>query len=135
MSDVNLSISKEIIQPIIDAKVSAAVCEALSGSKNIISDVVSKILTMKVDSSGKASSYSSDIPFIQWLCNNAIHEAAKTAVKEYIGKSKEGLAIEIQKTLVKNQKIIALNLVNSFIENTQSDYRMNVNIEVKKTEY
>ena len=131
MSDVNLSISKELIQPIIDAKVSAAVCEALNGSKNIVANVVATVLDMKVNDQGERSSYSNDIPYVQWLCNDAIKNAAKQAIVNYISASNEKLILAIEKNLQNNTKDIAINLVSSFINATKNSWSMNVDVSVK----
>jgi len=130
MSDVNLSISKELVLPIIEAKVNAAVCEALSGHQSVVSDVVTKILNMKVDSNGRASTYSSDVPFIQWLCTQAIQDAAKQAVKNYISGSNEKLVQAVETVLQKNTKVVAVNLINSLIKTVEKDWRMLVSLSV-----
>ena len=132
MSDVNLSVSKEIIQPIIDAKVNTAICEALSGSKDIVAKVVSTVLEMKVNDKGERSSYSSEVSYIQWLCSKAIQDASKQAVTNYIAGSNEKLVEAIQKNLQNNTKSIAVNLVNSFIEATKNSWTMKVDINVAK---
>lgn len=136
MSDVNLSISAEVVQPIIDAKINAAVCEALSGTNNIVSSVVTKILNEKVDSEGKTSRYSSrdEQTFIQWLCNDAIKKASIQAIQNYINAANAPLCAAVQAVLMKNTKTIAQNLVSSFVEATKSNWslKVDVNVDPKK---
>jgi len=134
MSDVNLSISKELVQPIIEAKINAAVCEALSGQQSIVSSVVEKVLSMKVDSEGKYSSYNSSIPFIQWLCQDAIKQAAIAAVKDYLSNSKEMLVVEVRKAIVKNQKNIAVGMVDAVMKASTDSYRMKIDVNIDQKE-
>ncbi len=135
MSDVNLSISEEVVQPIIEAKVNAAVCEALGGTQEIVSSVITRVLNQKVDhTDGKPSrGYSSDITYVEWLCTKAIRDAATEAVKRYINSANDKLVAEVEKALQKKSKGFAVNLVKSLIDATESSWRMKV--DVSATEY
>ena len=132
MSDVNLSISQEVVQPIIEAKIHAAVCEALSGSQQIVSDVVTRVLNTTVNSDGKPSTYRSDIPYIQWLCTKAIRNAATEAVRRYVDSANERLVVEIEKAMQKRSKAFAVNLVQSLIESTKSSWRLKVDVAAEE---
>ncbi len=135
MSDVNISINKDLIKPIIEAKINTAIVEALEGRESIIEDVVTKMLNEKVDERGEKSRYSSSIPFIQWLCENAIRDAAKQAVKNYISSSNETLINIIQEILKTNTKSIAASLINSFINATKSDWTMKVDLIINRNNH
>ena len=130
MGDVNLSISQEVVMPIIEAKVSAALCEALSGSQNIVSNVVARVLSQKVDNEGKPSHYGSrdEVTYIQWLCGEAIRNAAKQAVKNYIDGANEKIVKEIEKAMSVKSHSIAVNLVNSFMSAVKENYRIKVDV-------
>ena len=137
MGDVNLSISKEVVEPIIEAKVNAAVCEALGGSHDIVSDVVTKMLNMKVDDKGKYSSYSSNLTFIQWLCRNAIRDAATAAIKNYINSANDKIVKAVESHLNKKTKSVAVGMVNAFLQATESEWKLKVDVamEAPKSEY
>lgn len=87
MSDINLSINKEVVEPIIRSKIQAAIIETLStDSETIVEKIVEQALEMKVDDDGKVNSYSSynKTPIIEWLCRDAIRKASIEALKQYL---------------------------------------------------
>lgn len=57
---VNISIPKEVTQPIVAAKIQEAVLAALGGADKIVEAVIHKICNTKVDDKGQVSSYLSD---------------------------------------------------------------------------
>jgi len=92
MSDINLSISKEVVTPIVEAQIKGAVLSALGGSTELIERVVNHILFQKVDKDGKTSSYSSDNKFtwIDMVLTKTIQQAAEEAIKvELVGAAKQ----------------------------------------------
>lgn len=100
MSDVQLTIGKEIVNPIVEAKIKEAIISALGGGEQLIAKVVDQILKQKVNEKGSVSSYSSDNKFT-WLdvvLTNQINEIAKEAIKEEIAKN----SLVIKEALVKN---------------------------------
>ena len=58
--NVSLSISKELVNPIIQAKINEAIISALGGQDELIRKSVDAIMNTKVNDQGKVSSYSSD---------------------------------------------------------------------------
>lgn len=80
---VNLSIPKEVTQPIVAAKIQEAVLAALGGADKIVEAVIHKICYSKVDDKGQISSYSSDnknnwIDFhVTKIIEGSIHEELK----------------------------------------------------------
>ena len=131
MSEVNLSISDELVQPIIEAKIQSAICAALSGQQEIVSKVIEKILTMKVNKEGQRDTYGyrDSKTFIQWLCENAIHDAAKEAVKAWVSQSNEKLKKELEKILQRRTRSIAESVISSMITGIERDW--NLKVEVK----
>ncbi len=89
MSDVVLSIDKGIVTPIVEAKIKEAVIAAMGGRDTLIEGVVGRILTQKVDATGKVGSYSSDNKY-SWLdvvLTQTIQKAAEAAIKEELDKA------------------------------------------------
>jgi hypothetical protein len=110
MSGVGISISDDLIMPILEAKVQAAIVEQLGGQGALIEKVVAEALNQKVE----AERYSSKkIPWIQQVCQNVIREAAEKAIREWADGQKEQIAKEFLKQL-KTQKT-ASQVVNSMI--------------------
>jgi len=107
MSDVNLTISKEVVTPIVEAKIKEAILLALGGGDVLIDKVVNNILTQKVAANGTVSNYSSDNKY-SWMeiaVTNSINNAARLAIQEVIAKSSEYVARETAVQSHKNQDV------------------------------
>lgn len=96
---VNLSIPKEITQPIVAVKIQEAVLAALGGQEKIVATVVHQICSTKVDSSGKVSSYSSDNKNT-WL-DYHVTDVIQKAVREELIRQIDINAQQIKDELVK----------------------------------
>lgn len=98
---VNLSIPKEITQPIVAAKIQEAVLAALGGQDKIIAGVIHQICNTKVDSSGKVSSYSSDNKntWMDYHVTDIIQKEVKEALINQIKISAEQIKEELVKQL------------------------------------
>jgi hypothetical protein len=91
MSDVMLSINKDIVNPIVDAKIKEAVLAAMGGSEKIIEGVVNTIINHKVNAEGKVGSYSSDNKYtwIDVVVKNQIQDRAREAIISAISEHSE----------------------------------------------
>lgn len=132
MSDVQLSISQEVVKPIVEAKIQAAILSALSSEKDIIESAVEKILNVKVDSDGKTSTYSSSIPYLQWLTNNAIQSAAKAALQQYVEDQKPKIQAALKKAISMRIDDVCAQMMSCLIETTRDSYAVNVGVEFKQ---
>lgn len=102
---MTLQVSKELILPVIEQKIQSAIVAELSGdtANRLIASITERVLTQKVNSEGTPDSYgySSSKTYIQWLCEGAIKECARGAVKRWAEANKEKLekvfASELQK--------------------------------------
>ena len=100
MSYVQLTISKEVVTPIVEAKVKEAVLAAMGGADEIVKNVLNGILTQKVGSDGRVSSYSTDNKY-SWLdivLTKQIKESAEQAIRECLAENawKTNLSITLQ---------------------------------------
>jgi hypothetical protein len=97
---VNLSIPKEVTQPIVAAKIQEAVLAALGGADKIVESIIHKICNTQVNpNDGKVSSYSHDnkITWIDYHVTKIIEEGVKMELKKQID---EG-ALPIKDALIK----------------------------------
>ena len=87
MSAPTFQIPQDVIQPIIQANITAAIAQALGGSANVMEKAISTILSTRVDCEGKPSSYShpSHRSWLDWAVGDAIRKAARAAIEEQIG--------------------------------------------------
>lgn len=129
---VNLSIPKEVTQPIVAAKIQEAVLAALGGADKIVSTVVHTICNQKVDSSGKISSYSSDNKH-NWLdihVTNVIQDEVKKALIEQIRVSSQQIKDELIKQIStkKGASKIAEALLSSLDGTFNSGWKSSIKV-------
>jgi hypothetical protein len=125
-SNVALTISKDIVEPIVKAKIEEAIIAAMGGGDTIIEKVIQKVFDQKVDENGKPSSYSSDKDrtWITWVVKEQIETATREAIKKMLEEKRE---------IIKNQ-IIKLLSSKKGIENFASsllDTALNTNLTSK----
>jgi len=129
MSDVNLSISKEVVEPIVREKIQAAVVTALDGDpNNIIEAVVRAALDEKVDSDGRKSNYRNDHTYVEYLCHKAIREAAEVAVKSWMGDNAHLIREAVERDLSKRKGAIARSFVTGLADAIKQSWCFSVNV-------
>lgn len=130
-------IPKDVIEPIIQANIAAAVAAALSGREKIVEAAIHQVLNQKVDDKGAPTTYSHyNTTFVQWLMNNAIREAAKDAVRAAISGQHEAiktaLAAELRKSASPIAKQIIAGVIGVAVTPHMLDYRLSVEVKAKE---
>lgn len=131
MADLaTLTLDPNLIKPIIEAKINAAVLEAMKGHETIVNNMVHRALYHKVNSDGQVDTYGSreSKPFIEWLTNNAIREACIEAFKEYVVTCKPAMQKAIEAELRKSTVPIAKALVNGLVETSAKSWKYSVTV-------
>jgi preprotein translocase subunit SecA len=133
--DVELKISKDVVKPILEAKVRAALLESLdAGYEQIVHDMLNHYMNEKVDSKGKPSDYRGDANRrrIDFLLNNCIEEAVKSAIVEHVQKDQEKLAGEVQKYFKskKGSNKLSRAVSEGLLQNITNSWRFTVNVNV-----
>ena len=135
MGDIaNITLSKDLIEPIVRAQLQASITSALGRSDLLVAQVVQTMLNQKVDSSGKPSSYNSDTPLITWMANEAIRGAAQEAIKEWFADNKEMMKSHLRTAITKNAKGMAEAFVLSFSEAANCRYTSSVQVTLSAKE-
>lgn len=129
MSDVNLSVSKELIVPLIEQKVAAAIAAELGNPAEIIEQLVRRHINTKVDSEGKASNYGSTTPFLTWLMTDSIRGIVKRGVEAWVNQNSDKLEALVVKAMNKNASGFARSLVEALAKNSINSVK--VDIEAK----
>lgn len=139
---VNLSIPKDVTQPIIAAKIQEAIIVAMGGADKIIGGIVHQICNTKVNpKDGKVGSYSSDNT-ISWMDYNvtnmlqgAIQEELSKQIKEVSSPIKDALIQQLQTK--KGASAIAAALLSGFDGTFGSSYtsKLEIKFESKKSGY
>ena len=99
--NVALTISNDIVMPIVKAKIEEALVAAMGGGDRIISAVVQKVFDQKVDASGKPSTYSSDKDrtWVSWVVQEQIEIAVRASIQKMLEEKREMLIGSIVKLL------------------------------------
>lgn len=96
MSEIDIKVSKELVGPIIEAKIQAAIVGELSNAGDLVGKVVAQALSQKV----KASDHSyNKITFIEKVCKDTIRAAAEQAVKEWASEHQAQITAEFLRQL------------------------------------
>jgi hypothetical protein len=129
--NVNLSISKEIVNPIVEAKIKAAVIEAMGGTDLLINKVVDQVLNQNVGHDGKISQYSSDnkSKWIDVVVTNQIRESVKVAMAEILATRQEDIKAAIMKQLSSKKGIEAF--AQALLSGYKLDDKYKTNIDIK----
>lgn len=139
---VNLSIPKDVTQPIIAAKIQEAITVAMGGADKIIGTVVHQICNTKVDPrTGKIDSYSSNNTMtwmdyhVTALLQGSIKEELSKQIKEVSSPIKDELIKQLQTK--KGASAIAAMLLSSLEGTFGNEYscKMEVKFEAKKSGY
>jgi hypothetical protein len=129
---VNLSIPKEVTQPIVAAKIQEAVLAALGGSEKIVAGVIHTICNTKVDVSGNTPRYDSDAKgsWLDFHVTKIIQEEVKKELQEQIKINAEGIKNELIKQLQtkKGASKVAEALLSSLNGTFASGWRSNITI-------
>ena len=126
--NVNVQIGADLIAPIVQAKVNAAIVEAIGDKQAFVESVVAAMLKRKVDSEGKVNSYhgSNTHNMVDWLCRKAIQDAVKEGLESLMQESKPMIKAAIVKQLKSRPGMLAKALVDGFGAATANRYRVNI---------
>lgn len=110
----SLTIPKDLIDPIIQSHVAAAITEALGLKKQLLAEIAHRIINECVDSNGKPSTYSYDKGrrWIDWATQDAFRKALQAAIEEQVELHKETL----KKALAAELKKVNSPLVKAMVE-------------------
>jgi len=133
--NVNLTISKDIVNPIVQAKINEAIIAAMGGGQELINKVVTSILNEPVASDGKKSNYQSDNKY-RWIdlaVTSQIQAAVKEAITEILSSRKDEIKQAIVKQLSNRKGIeqFAEALLNGTAKLSEL-YRQTINVNFDK---
>ena len=135
-SMVNLNISEDIVRPIIEKQVQAAVLENIGDPEETIGKLVSLALKQKVCSEGYVSKYSSDnrFDYIEMMTGAAIRDAAKEALAGWLEENKRLVKEMVVKELNKPER--RKSVVGAFADAVEKafecSWRFNCDIKFNK---
>ena len=133
-AEVNLIVSRDVVRPIVEKKISMAIIEALGNQEEFIEEIIKKVLTEKVNADGKVSSYSSENPreWFSLMCRNSIRDFAVSALKEWMETKREVIKKTMVKSLNNQTKQVVDSFVCALVESAGNEYKYGFEIVVKK---
>lgn len=136
MSGLNLQIDEQLVKPIIEAEVQAAIVRQLEKDHNLIPKMVASAVGLKVDRDGKVSRYQGDnnYTYIEWLCNDAIQKAAHGAMTKFIAENMPLIEAELSKQLTKSKKGLAAAFVTGLAESMKTRWTFKVSMAYQDTD-
>jgi hypothetical protein len=128
--DIALTISQDVVKPIVDAKIQAAIVAALGDGTDLIRAAVAKALEVRVDRDGNISRYDSDnkYPYMEAVCERLIRESTGKALAAWVEENKPKIEAELKKVLSKSGNKLAAALAAGLLESVKSDVKHTVNI-------
>jgi len=133
---MSLKINEDMVKPILEKQIQAAIMANIGNPEQLIQKIVSMALSYKVDQNGKVSNYNSDnrYDYIEVLTGQAIREAAKDALKEWLAENQELLKVAVTKELNKPARL--KTIVGAFADAAEKSFKSNwsFNCDVKFSE-
>ena len=125
MSNVNITVDDDLVTPIVESKIAAAIVQELDKTPHLIEKIVMAALNENVDpASGKVSTSYNSVSYIQWLASDAVRAAAKEAMHEYIVKKRTAIKKEMKKQLELHTDDFATLICRGLEESLKADWKL-----------
>ena len=100
---VSLEVGADVVRPIIEKRIAAAIAEELGGAEAMIEKMVASALSVKVNRDGFVSKYSSDnkCDFVEAVTGKTIRGAAQEAMKQWAKDNSQKIKDAIIKEMMK----------------------------------
>jgi len=130
---VNVEISQDLVRPIIETKIQAAIHEALGQDpQRLIQAIVDSAMHTKVDSTGEVgkSSYDNKHDFLEVMVKNAIREESKAALDEVIAEHRPKIREAVKRNLMgaRGAGKVATAVVEGIAESLKCKYTSNLTV-------
>jgi hypothetical protein len=131
---VNIQVGSDLVKPIIEAKIQAAVVAALSEDRNMVGNAVAAFLSMKVDCEGhrQTSDYYNKITMMDYLAKDAIKKAVTDAMKQWLSENNQALIDAAKKHISKQSGTIAKSMVDAFTGAIGDKWKFSVDVTTKE---
>lgn len=129
-SDVQITINRELIEPIVRSKIQAAIISELEKTPGVVLRMVTEALDEKVDEKGVKGSYDSynKYSFIERQCTMTIQNMVKGAIMQWFDKNKPQIEKTIDAEIRKRTKQLSVDLAKSLADQATSGFRFNITL-------
>lgn len=141
MSDtnmINLKLNEDMIKPVLEKQIQAAVLANIGEPEALIEKVVSLALKQKVNENGKVDSYSSrnNFDFLELITAKAIRNAAEDALHEWLEENTQLVKAMVIREMNKPER--QNSLVKTFADAVETSlkcsWNFHCNIKFEKKE-
>lgn len=132
---MTMQINEEFINNLAKQMVSESIMATIGGGDKFVQQIVADILKTKVNpDNGRVESYSSSIPYIQYLINKVIREEVSGTIQEVLNEKRTEIRECIRAELLKDKTIEAFyqGFVDTVIESVGSRYYSKINVIFEK---
>lgn len=135
MSDakVEVKITEDLVKPIIQAKIEAAIVTSLNEEQGLVEKTVAAVLSEKVDNEGKVSKsdYYNKYTRIEYLSTRMIQNAAEAAIVKWAENNQKQIEDAMYKELSKKAQTSNLvkSILNGLVDATKSSWRFKVDFD------
>jgi hypothetical protein len=128
---MKFEVDENLVAPIIRDQIAAAVVTQLGNTDELIRRMVHLALTVKTQSDGTISKYSSDnrYDFVEAISAKAIREAAQSAVQKIVEDQKPAIQAAIEAELKRAPKKTAAAIIDGFVEGAKHPYKLTCNFQ------
>lgn len=132
---MTMQINEEFINNLAKQMVSESIMATIGGGDKFVRGIVAEILKTKVNpDNGRVESYSSSIPYIQYLINKVIREEVAGTIQEVLDEKRSEIRECIRAELLKDKTIEAFyrGFVDTAIEGIKNRFTTTINVFFEK---
>lgn len=134
---MTMQINEEFINNLAKQMVSESIMATIGGGDKFVQQITADILKTKVNpDTGRVESYSSSIPYIQYLINKVIREEVAGTIQEVLDEKRAEIRESIRAELLKDKTIDAFykGFVETITDSIESRYRTSIHVNFEKLE-
>lgn len=132
---MTMQINEEFINNLAKQMVSESIMATIGGGDKFVQQIVADILKTKVNpDNGRVESYSSSIPYIQYLINKVIREEVAGTIQEVLDEKRSEIRECIRAELLKDKTIEAFynGFVDTAIKSIENRYYAKISVFFEK---
>lgn len=132
---MTMQINEDFINNLAKQMVSESIMATIGGGDKFVSQIVADILKTKVNpDNGRVESYSSSIPYIQYLINKVIREEVSGTIQEILNEKRFEIRECIRAELLKDKTIEAFyqGFINEVTEGIDCRYKTSIHVNFEK---
>lgn len=132
---MTMQINEEFINNLAKQMVSESIMATIGGGDKFVQQITADILKTKVNpDNGRVESYSSSIPYIQYLINKVIREEVSGTIQEVLDEKRQEIRECIRAELLKDKTVEAFyqGFIETVVGSIENRYYTKINVNFEK---